>query len=190
MKKTMEQLKINIIGGQIINRVLANADDVFEKRGTIVAKTISSGFINDEDIVYNNYRTNIDERRVTKENDIVIKVTPPFAAALVDKNHENLLVSSFCMILNGLPNEILPGYLTAYLNSDDGVKQVTSHMAGSTISTINVASLKNIVIPVPSLEKQKLISEAFLKYLNNIELSKKLISLSKEKIEALIAEDE
>lgn len=187
MKRTIENLQIKIIGGQIINRVLSNGDDAVESRGTIVAKTISLGFIKDEDIVYNNYKVKCDEKRITKEKDIIIKVTPPFAAALVDKGHEGLLVSSFCMILNELPNEILPEFLTAYLNSEKGVAQVTSHMSGSTIATISVASLKNINIPVPSLEKQKQIGEAFVKYLKNIELSKKLVSLSKEKIETLIA---
>lgn len=188
MKKTFEELKIKITGGQIINRVLANGDDVVETRGTIVAKTISSGFINDEDIAINNYKTACDERRITKFDDIVIKMTPPFAAALVDKEHEGLLVSSFCMILNELPDDLLPSYLTAYLNSEDGIKQVTNSMSGSTIATISVAALKNISIPVPPLDKQKDIGEAYVKYIKNIELTKKLISLSKEKYETLISE--
>ena len=189
MKKSIENLEIKITGGQIINRVLAdekNNDEVIETRGTIVAKTIFSGYINDEDIVINNYKTVCDAKRITKENDIIIKVTPPFAAALVDKNHEGLLVSSFCMILNELPNEILPEYLVAYLNSENGVAQVTSSMSGSTISTISVASFRKIMIPVPSIGEQESIAKAFKTYLGNIELSKKLIELSKEKVEALL----
>ena len=189
MKKSIENLEIKITGGQIINRVLAdekNNDEVIETRGTIVAKTISSGYINDEDIVINNYKTTCDAKRITKEDDIIIKVTPPFAAALVDKNHEVLLVSSFCMILNELPNEILPEYLVAYLNSENGVAQVTSSMSGSTISTISVASFRKILIPVPSIGEQESIAKAFKTYLGNIELSKELIELSKEKVEALL----
>ena len=99
MKKSLEELKIKIIGGQIINRVIANEsnnDEIVETRGTIVAKTISSGYISDNEIITNNYKTKCDEKRITKENDVIIKITPPFAAALVDKKHEGLLVSSFC----------------------------------------------------------------------------------------------
>lgn len=188
MKRTFKDLKIKIIGGQIINRVLPNVNDAVESRGTIVAKTISSGYINDEDIIVNQYKTNCDEKRITKLNDIVIKITPPFAAALVDNEHVGLLVSSFCMILNELPEDVLPEYLTAYLNSEAGVKQVTSSMSGSTISTISVASLKNISLPIPSLEEQKNIGEAFVRYIKNIKLTKKLVSLSREKFEALISE--
>lgn len=190
MKRTFEELQIKITGGQIINRVLSSGNDTVESRGTIVAKTISSGYIKDEDIVINSYKTKCDQKRITKLNDIVIKITPPFAAALVDKEHEGLLVSSFCMILNNLPEKLLPEYLTAYLNSEEGVKQVTSSMSGSTIATINVTSLKNISIPVPSIDKQKQIGDAFVKYLKNIELTNKLILFSKEKVETLIAEEQ
>ena len=41
MEKSLEELKIKIIGGQIINRVIANEnnnDEIVETRGTIVAK--------------------------------------------------------------------------------------------------------------------------------------------------------
>ena len=152
MKKSLEELKIKIIGGQIINRVIANEnnnDEIVETRGTIVAKTISSGYISDNEIVTNNYKTKCDEKRITKENDVIIKITPPFAAALVDKKHEGLLVSSFCMLLTDIPEEIKPEYLVAYLNSERGVAQVTSRMTGSTISTISVVALKQIYIPFP-----------------------------------------
>ena len=58
MKKSLEELKIKIIGGQIINRVIVNEnnnDEIVETRGTIVAKTISSGYISDNEIITNNY---------------------------------------------------------------------------------------------------------------------------------------
>lgn len=193
MKKSLEELKIKIIGGQIINRVIANEnnnDEIVETRGTIVAKTISSGYISDNEIVTNNYKTKCDEKRITKENDVIIKITPPFAAALVDKKHEGLLVSSFCMLLTDIPEEIKPEYLVAYLNSEGGVAQVTSRMTGSTISTISVAALKQIYVPILTIEKQNEICKAFNAYLNNIELSKKLIELSKEKVETLLGDNE
>lgn len=193
MKKSLEELKIKIIGGQIINRVIVNEnnnDEIVETRGTIVAKTISSGYISDNEIVTNNYKTKCDEKRITKENDVVIKITPPFAAALVDKKHEGLLVSSFCMLLTDIPEEIKPEYLVAYLNSERGVAQVTSRMTGSTISTISVVALKQIYIPILPIKKQNEICKAFNTYLKNIELSKKLIELSKEKVETLLGDNE
>lgn len=193
MKKSLEELKIKIIGGQIINRVIANEnnnDEIVETRGTIVAKTISFGYISDNEIITNNYKTKCDEKRITKENDVIIKITPPFAAALVDKKHEGLLVSSFCMLLTDIPEEIKPEYLVAYLNSEGGVAQVTSRMTGSTISTISVVALKQIYIPILSIEKQNEICKAFNAYLKNIELSKKLIELSKEKVETLLGDNE
>lgn len=193
MEKSLEELKIKIIGGQIINRVIANEnnnDEIVETRGTIVAKTISSGYISDNEIVTNNYKTKCDEKRITKENDVVIKITPPFAAALVDKKHEGLLVSSFCMLLTDIPEEIKPEYLVAYFNSEDGVAHVTSRMTGSTISTISVVALKQIYIPILQIEKQNEICKAFNAYLKNIELSKKLIELSKEKVETLLGDNE
>lgn len=193
MKKSLEELKIKIIGGQIINRVIVNEnnnDEIVETRGTIVAKTISSGYISDNEIITNNYKTKCDEKRITKENDVVIKITPPFAAALVDKKHECLLVSSFCMLLTDIPEEIKPEYLVAYLNSECGVAQVTSRMTGSTISTISVAALKQIYVPILPIEKQNEICIAFNAYLKNIELSKKLIELSKEKVETLLGDNE
>ena len=94
------------------------------------------------------------------------------------------------MLLTDIPEEIKPEYLVAYLNSEGGVGQVTSRMTGSTISTISVAALKQIYVPILSIEKQNEICKAFNAYLKNIELSKKLIELSKEKVETLLGDNE
>jgi restriction endonuclease S subunit len=189
MKKSLDELGIKIIGGQILTRVIADEkgnDEIIETRRTIVAKSIASGYLDDDNIVINNYKTRCDEKRITKVNDIVIKITTPFAAALIDEAHEGLLVSSFCMIINNLPDNLLPEYLVAYLNSEEGIAHVSANMRESTMATISILSLKNLEIVIPSMDKQKKIAKAFNVYLNNLILTQKLISLSKEKLEALI----
>ena len=61
----------------------------------------------------------IDEKFITKENDVIMKMTYPFKAILIKKQEENLLITSnFCKII--CLNKVLPEYLVA-----QKIKQLT-----------------------------------------------------------------
>lgn len=192
MKKKIEDLTgIEIVGGQIITRLIASKGEQGHEIGTIVAKTIRDGFVSSEDIMRIRYKTEPDVRRLTKEGDIVFKLVQPFSACRIEKADEGLLVSSFCAIIRNIDKEeIDPDYLLAYFNSEQGNAQVLSKMGGSTIQTISMKGIRSIVIPVPSREIQAEIGEAFSEKVSMSKLMAKMARLQEEKLNAMISEVE
>lgn len=188
--KTLRSLNVEIIGGQIVQRVIADfarGDQVMDpQRKTIVAKTISEGLIDEDGIVVNNYKTTFEDKKLTHEGDIIVKLSAPYNAVIIGKEHEGMLVSSFCSIIRNV-TEIDKSYLVAFLNSELSQSQLKDSVVGSTMSILSNGKLYELLIPVPSPEKQKEIGEYFNKTIKNRILLSKIIKLEEEKLSALIA---
>ena len=180
---------ISITSGQIVNRVQANkekGDQVIDKdRKVIVAKSITEGIIDDENVEIMNLKVQPDENKLTKEGDIVVKLSKPYGAALVDKEHEGMLITSFCSVIRNVKG-IDPGYLVAYLNSDIADEKLTSSVAGSTMSILSNGKIGDLDISIPDLDEQIKISSYFKKTSRNKILFKKIAKLESEKLSALI----
>ena len=188
--KQLKNLNLNIIGGQIVKRVIAEpikGDTVIdEARKTVVAKSVSEGCFNEEGIVVNNYKSEPDPKRLTKEGDIIIKLSAPYNALIVDKDHENMLVSSFCSIIRGVEG-INKKYLVAFLNSDICQKKLESSVAGSLMSILSNGKIGELEIPIPSEDKQEEIGNYFEKTVTNRILLTKIQKLEEEKLASMIA---
>lgn len=188
--KKLKELNIEIIGGQIVQRVIADVERgeavLDPQRKTIVAKTVSEGLIDEEGVVINDYKTTFDDKKLTHEGDIVVKLSAPYNAVIIDKEHEGMLVSSFCSIIRNV-NEIDKRYLVAFLNSDVAQTQLKNSVVGTVMSILSNGKLGELEIPVPSLEKQEEIGSYFEKTVKNRILLAKIIKLEEQKLEALIA---
>ena len=88
--KTLRELGVKIYSGKIVQRLIADplhGDKVVDPhRRTVVSKTVDEGFIDDENIVYNDYKDMPDEEKLTKEGDIIIKLAPPYSKYTADEN--------------------------------------------------------------------------------------------------------
>lgn len=188
-RKKLEELGFSFVSGQIISRVITQSDDVEkEKKDTIVAKTISDGYIDDKNVVKNSYKVKCDEKRLTKKGDIVIKSTLPFAAAVVDENHEGLLVSSFCILLSKKGDNISSDYINAWLNSFFIKNWAEERVSNTTIQSLNISVLKDLDVPIVSIENQEKISKIYKRHIENIKMTNRLLELDKELLNSTIME--
>jgi restriction endonuclease S subunit len=83
-------------------------------------------------------------------------------------------------------SNILPEYISAYLNSLEGQKQLFSLQETMTIAAITLKTLKQIEIPVIPLEKQKKLSEVVKLYERKTTLLKELLNLETQRINETI----
>lgn len=191
--KTLKELGAKIYSGKIVQRLTAdplNNDKVVDpNRKTIVSKTIEEGFVDDENIVFNDYKVLPDYEKLTKEGDIVIKLAPPYRATIIDKDHEGMLVSSFCSIIRNINTSIIyKEYLVAYLNSD-----VCKHkfdkmtMGASTMAMLSIGKIYDLEIPLVDPDKQKDIANYFYSMIENRRLLRRIVALEEEKLSSMIA---
>ena len=193
MKKTLRELNVKIYSGKIVQRLIADplhGDVVVDpKRKTIVSKTIEEGFVDDENIIYNDYKDMPDEEKLTKEGDILIKLAPPYRATIIDKGHEGMFVSSFCSIIRNVdPNKINKEYLVAYLNSDVCRRKFDMMtMGATTMAMLSNGKIYDLEIPYIDLKAQKDIADYFYRTVENKRILKRIIELEEEKLASMMA---
>jgi 16S rRNA G966 N2-methylase RsmD len=111
----------------------------------------------------------------TKNNDILFSVSGTIGkCALIDNKNENSIVSKGICILRPNSNLINPEFLIHILSSKFLSLQIDQLKTGAYISHLPLKNLRNLKIPIFSLEKQQKIIDKLK------DLEKKLVSLKNE----------
>lgn len=88
----------------------------------------------------------------------------------------NVIASASVHVIRPVTPNVIPEYLSHYLNSKKGQDDLTQIVTGSYIGAIPRRSLEQMRIPIPDLNKQKAIVDLF----NNIQAQQKLLDRKKE----------
>lgn len=161
----IEDIAYKVYSGQIISRVEAKeevGDEVLEERKVLIPKSISSGRVAHADLGTVKLKKAVDEDRITRWGDIVMKLSTPYDAAFIEKEDEGLVVPSFCVVIRGINQEIAdPEFVTAYLNTDYARELLKATVAGTTIPVLKISDVRQLELPDIELAKQKLIGQAY-----------------------------
>lgn len=71
------------------------------------------------------------------------------------RSHTPTLASSSLCVIRLNTKKLLPEYLTLYLNSSVGQKQLQSMATGATVRAVSLRELRDFDIPIPEKEKQQ-----------------------------------
>ncbi len=200
----MKQLRIKdikgirVISGQIMSRVTASTKNGEESIGTykvIIPKCINSdGTLTLADMAEEELKTVPDEKRVTKAGDIVMKLSTPYSAAMIDKSSEGCLVPSFCAIVKCSDPDIDPDYLLAFINSELCKDQLKRQVAGAVMTVLSVGKVSDVLIPVPSIEKQKQVAAEYMESQRKLMVIREIMALTEKRNDVvfkdLVKEDE
>ena len=104
---------------------------------------------------------------------------------LVKNELKNCIASSNLIILRSQNSLIYPEYLQHVLDKELVKDQITALSGGIVIPMISLTKFSKIIIPVPSLSKQKEITSKSLKYLEEISKIEKLLEDAKRKYQEL-----
>ncbi len=144
-----------------------------------------NGYIENEFLETLEAKEIIHESYLTKENDIVIRLTEPFTAVYITKKDVGYVVSSnFCIVR--CSNKYDPVFLSYYINSDNTKKQLLSNIQGSIMKNINMASIEGIEIPRIPLSKQKILGKLLLAQTLKIISANKILELEEDKQKAIL----
>lgn len=161
----------DVISGQITSRLKGKEDDSDTRKiemKVLIPKAIKDGRVDHEALVIETFSKKPSENNITKEGDIVFKLSSPYGAAYIDKEDEGLLIPSFCCRMTNI-REIDPLFLVMYLNSESAKYQYVTACGGAVIPILKISSVRNLDIIDVSREEQKDISA---RYRNIIKLKK------------------
>ena len=181
---------VEIIGGQIMTRITAKDGDpdIIGKRKVVIPKAITSdGFISTDDMPEENLKVEPPVDRITREHDIIIKLSTPFDSAIVTKENEGCIVPSFCAIIrNGDTLDL--DYLRAFLVSQNCKEQLKAKVSGAVMSILSIGKIKSVEIPVADAKAQRCIGEHYREAQNNLQIMSQIIALENKRNDVMFQE--
>ena len=149
---------INLRTGLVLNRKVVSKGDKFIKYNQLTLKSIiENGIINKNalDIFYSKERLKLEY--FTQKNDVIVRLSYPYTAILIDDGNKNLLVPSHFVIIKCNENILNPGYLQWVLNSERVKNKISKLTSTSFLGTISTKFFINYDIDIPPLSKQEMI---------------------------------
>ena len=166
MKYQLGDIAKTITTGQIMNRVTLGRDEkdnssCFNMQ-ELVPGAISGGVVHLDNTLAVRLKKMPLDNKMTKLNDIVIKLSSPYDSALVTEEAEGLLVPSYCAIISGINEEnINIKYLVGYLNSEFAREKMLIGVSTSAGTMVKERTLSELEIVLPDIRKQAVIAEAY-----------------------------
>lgn len=190
MKKDQLGNQVDIISGQIMSRVVVKEDsnDFAEIRKVIIPKTITAeGYIEVESLPEEKLKVEAPPERITKVNDIVIKLSTPFDSAVITEESEGCLVPSFCAIIRN-HDSIDLDYLRAFLVSKQCKDQLKAKVTGPVMSILSIGKIKSVELPMPEKKVQQQIGKHYAEIQEKKQLMRKIIVLENKRNDILFQE--
>ncbi|NLN14178.1 MAG: restriction endonuclease subunit S [Tissierellia bacterium] len=147
--------------GLVLTRKKATLE--YEIKNTYKLLTLKNiednGVFNQE--VFEDFPSNdqLNEEYLTKEGDVLIRLSAPYTSIYIDKLAVDLLVPSYFSIIRLKSNKYIPEYISWYLNSDMVKKELIKSQTGTAMSTTNNSIISSIDIKDIPIEDQKKIAE-------------------------------
>lgn len=99
---------------------------------------------------------------LTQVGDVIIRLTSPYTAVLIDEASAGMVVSSNFVIIRVDRNRLLPGYLVWLINTPKIRKAIYENTSSNMLGAINAKFFSEFEIPPLSILQQQKIAELYL----------------------------
>ena len=112
------------------------------------------------------------EKYCLKNNDLILsKNGYPYKVAVASvKDGQRILANGNLYIIELDESRANPYYIKAFFDSEQGIAALKSITVGATIPNIGVDKLKNVMIPLPSMEEQSRVAQKYQATLDELSL--------------------
>ena len=147
----------SITTGQVIKRKEARPGDMdaIQYRILTLKSFDEDGFLVKEELDTFKAFEEIESKYITSKGDIVVRLSMPFTSITIDEESEGILIPSLFVAIRVNCNDILPSYLSLYLNSNKMKKQYIREARGSAIQILKTSAFKEFEIMIPDMSIQE-----------------------------------
>lgn len=137
-----------------------NPSDIIAKYRQLNLKAINSrGYIDEELLEEFLANERLRAEYLTQPGDIVVRLTTPYTAVLIDETLSGLVIPSHFVIIRSNGKKIIPEYLYWLLNTEKVKSELQQNISSTVIGTIKPTSYATFDIEVLTIEEQKKIAE-------------------------------
>lgn len=115
----------------------------------------TEGWLNESDLDSFYSVEFLEDKYLTQEGDIIVRLSSPYTAIVADNSHSEYLIPSLFAVIRLTTETILPEFLAFYLNSPQMKKEYVKSSSGSAIQTLKISDFKELEIKLLPLEEQK-----------------------------------
>ena len=148
--------------GLVLSRKVAKSPSPFRYSLLSLRAMSGEGEILEEELDVFHAAELLKEEYLTRLGDIIVRLSAPYTAVLIESKWENIVVSSNFVIIRVDTQMVVPEYLAWYLNRPwikrKIYKDSSSNMLGAAKSTL----FRKMPLSLPSLEDQYRIGQVFL----------------------------
>lgn len=163
--------------GLVLNRKEAR----FEEEMAVCYKRLNLrslnkyGVINREELDFFPSKSVLDASLLTQPDDVVVKLFMPIFPTLITEKDSNLVIPSQLVVIRIFDKQVLPKYLQYYLSTTKVSELMLTTEGWQSQRTIKVSTFADLKIPIPPIEKQRLIAEISATNLKRELLYKELV---------------
>lgn len=154
----------------------------------LMLSNIQNGIIDDK-LPYLKEIEEKHEKYCVKNNSLILsKNGAPFKVAVATvPEGQKVLANGNLYVIELDETKANPYYLKAFLESEQGVAALKRITVGTTIPSIGVDKLKNLIVPLPPLEEQSRIAAKYLAVLDEISALKQKIDKAVDKLKTVFS---
>lgn len=147
--------------GLVLNRKEARYEEETERvyRRVTMRSLNEYGVLKRNDIDVFPSIEELDPSILTHKNDIIAKLFTPIFPTLVKEDAEELVIPSQLVVIRVFDEHVLPEYLRYYLSAPEVSELLLSIEGWRSQRTIKVGTFADLEIPIPPIQKQKIIAE-------------------------------
>ncbi len=154
----------------------------------LTLRAVEEGGVINETFLENYFATEkLHQDYVTQVGDVIVRLTMPYTAVLIDETTEKLVFSSNFALIRTRREELLPEFLLCALNSQHARKQVYRNATRNILGTIQAQCLSELEIVLPPIEEQRKIAKFNALAQREIRLLRQLIT-AKEQLRTQLLE--
>lgn len=188
--------------GSIMNRITRGApikaselDEMVSEDPTdtqyLMLANIKDGMISDDLPYLKELDSKLDKYCIHDRNLLLSKNGAPFKVAVAEVVDKRKILGNGNLFIIELDEEkVNPYYIKAFFDSDAGTATLNSIVVGASIPNISAESLKKIIIPLPSMEKQNEIANLYQAKQDEIKVLRLKIRKAQNDLRGIFAEVE
>ena len=172
----------DITTGLVVKRKQANfKHEIIKKYKMLTLKSFTNnGILVTENLDDFSSLEEIDSKYITREGDVIVRLSTPNTAIVINKDQIGLLISSLFVCIRVNETVLSPAYLGIYLNGDVVNRYYSRSITGSTIQIVKTSMFKDILIKFPDVDKQMEVIEVYELILREKQLLKQLVDEKNE----------
>lgn len=148
----------------------------------------SNGTFGDTDYELFEAKEVIEDQYISKQGDIVMRLSYPYTAILIDEAHEGFIIPSYFAIIRLEVEGILPEYLAWYLNQERVKQELKRKQSGTLNVTTNKKVLEALEVQVLTLEKQAELIQLYRLFLEEQQVLLQMMAYKEAYYEKVVVE--